>query len=267
VVVGSLREAHDGSDCRGAFGFEPPAARVVTASLSMKATNYITRTVDRTSQPGGYAIPSDRVEISWPDGGFPTPPRGAKVVTMTATPEQLAESTTHKAERGDIRAPHSGASTRIHRVAAGVGIIVGGVVIAGAIFLFGLLIGSQWSAGWDQGGGGEAGATNGTNPPKTAVGTHGRLTITDSANRVQRAPPSNRARRRRRHLVDSVCEEHDETLRSPAESLHTNRFERLSHRVWLAVHRTRHLEGVRLAGQRRRSSTRRGLAILVGRPT
>jgi hypothetical protein len=154
VVVGSLREAHDGSDCRGAFGFEPPAAWVVTASLSMKATNYITRTVDRTSQPGGYAIPSDRVEISWPDGGFPTPPRGAKVVTMTATPEQLAESTTHKAERGDIRAPHSGASTRIHRVATGVGIVVGGVVIAGAIFLFGLLIGSQWSAGWDQGGGG-----------------------------------------------------------------------------------------------------------------
>ncbi|MGU3650856.1 hypothetical protein [Mycolicibacterium sp. A43C] len=43
-------------------------------------------------------------------------------------------------------------STRIYRVAAGVGIAVGGVIIAGAIFLFGLLIGSQSSTGWDDRG-------------------------------------------------------------------------------------------------------------------
>ncbi|WBP96508.1 hypothetical protein O6072_08955 [Mycolicibacterium neoaurum] len=46
----------------------------------------------------------------------------------------------------------SRASTRIYRVAAGVGIAVGGVIIAGAIFMFGLLIGSQSSTGWDDPG-------------------------------------------------------------------------------------------------------------------
>lgn len=57
-------------------------------------------------------------------------------------------------------------SPRIYRIAAGVGIAVGGVFITAAIFLFGLLIGSQqgmyvsdggydsgYQAGWDMGAG------------------------------------------------------------------------------------------------------------------
>lgn len=57
-------------------------------------------------------------------------------------------------------------SPRIYRIAAGVGIAVGGVFITAAIFLFGLLIGSQqgmyvgdggydggYEAGWDMGAG------------------------------------------------------------------------------------------------------------------
>ncbi|MGN7779566.1 hypothetical protein ACTJJE_08620 [Mycolicibacterium sp. 22603] len=46
----------------------------------------------------------------------------------------------------------SKSSTRIYRVAAGVGIAVGAVIIGGAIFLFGLLIGSQSSMGWEDPG-------------------------------------------------------------------------------------------------------------------
>lgn len=46
----------------------------------------------------------------------------------------------------------SGSSTRIYRVAAGVGIAVGCVIITGAIFVFGMLVGSQWGAGWSGGG-------------------------------------------------------------------------------------------------------------------
>ncbi len=49
----------------------------------------------------------------------------------------------------DMSPNRSRTSTRIYRVAAGVGIAVGGVIIAGAIFMFGLFIGSQSSLGWD----------------------------------------------------------------------------------------------------------------------
>ncbi len=59
-----------------------------------------------------------------------------------------------------------GSSPRVYRIAAGVGIAVGGVFITAAIFLFGLLIGSQqgmyvgdggydggYEAGWDMSAG------------------------------------------------------------------------------------------------------------------
>jgi len=39
--------------------------------------------------------------------------------------------------------PTQPGSSRVFRIAAGVGIAVGGVIITAAIFLFGLLIGSQ----------------------------------------------------------------------------------------------------------------------------
>ena len=52
----------------------------------------------------------------------------------------------------DLSPTRSRASTRIYRVAAGVGIAVGGVIIAGAIFTFGLLIGSQSNMGWEDPG-------------------------------------------------------------------------------------------------------------------
>lgn len=79
--------------------------------------------------------------------------------------------TTHTTESpitriSDAAVPTPSGSPRIYRIAAGVGIAVGGVFITAAIFVFGFLIGSQqgmymsdgeydggYEAGWDMGPG------------------------------------------------------------------------------------------------------------------
>lgn len=61
------------------------------------------------------------------------------------TPTQTPVATTTV---GDLSPTRPQPSTRIYRIAAGVGIAVGAVIIGGAIFMFGMLIGSQSSADW-----------------------------------------------------------------------------------------------------------------------
>jgi hypothetical protein len=71
---------------------------------------------------------------------------------MSETMETPTETSISRAQGGNLPTAQSGPSTRIYRIAAGVGIAVGCVIITGAIFVFGLLIGSQWGSGWSDGG-------------------------------------------------------------------------------------------------------------------
>lgn len=64
------------------------------------------------------------------------------------TPPQIPTATSPV---GDLSPARPQPSTRIYRIAAGVGIAVGAVIISGAIFIFGMLIGSQFSADWSDG--------------------------------------------------------------------------------------------------------------------
>lgn len=63
---------------------------------------------------------------------------------MTEPSEQPTESTTGRAGTGT---GSNARPNRIYRIAAGVWIVVGGVIITGAVFAFGLLIGSLSSEG------------------------------------------------------------------------------------------------------------------------
>ncbi|MCV7357629.1 hypothetical protein [Mycolicibacterium fluoranthenivorans] len=65
---------------------------------------------------------------------------------MTEPSEQPTESTTGRAGTGT---GSNARPNRIYRIAAGVWIVVGGVIITGAVFAFGLLIGSLSSEGGD----------------------------------------------------------------------------------------------------------------------
>lgn len=69
---------------------------------------------------------------------------------VQTTPQSPTTTTTV----GDLSPARPQPSTRIYRIAAGVGIAVGAVIIGGAIFMFGMLIGSQSSADWSDGHGG-----------------------------------------------------------------------------------------------------------------
>lgn len=68
---------------------------------------------------------------------------------MNEISAQSNESAATKNEGGKVA--HAESSHRIYRIAAGMGIAVGGVVIASTIFALGYLVGSQPANGWDNG--------------------------------------------------------------------------------------------------------------------
>lgn len=71
---------------------------------------------------------------------------------MSETQQASAQTPIVAAPSAPPTTPRSAPSTRIYRIAAGMGIAVGGVVIAGAIFALGLLVGSHSGMDPDDGG-------------------------------------------------------------------------------------------------------------------
>lgn len=70
---------------------------------------------------------------------------------MSETVQMPPQTPTPTSPVGGLSPARAQPSTRIYRIAAGVGIAVGCVIISGAIFMFGMLIGSQSSADWSDG--------------------------------------------------------------------------------------------------------------------
>lgn len=79
---------------------------------------------------------------------------------MSETVQTTAQTPMTTTAVGEVSPARPQPSTRIYRIAAGVGIAVGAVIIGGAIFVFGMLIGSQSSADWSGGYDGDHGSSD-----------------------------------------------------------------------------------------------------------